>query len=71
MYLMLEQAQVALLREEPSLYLHSLVRVEHWIKQYLLVDDAQTASVQKILNRAQSLASEPRTPRHQRILLQL
>jgi uroporphyrin-3 C-methyltransferase len=71
MYLMLEQAQVALLREEPSLYLHSLVRVEHWIKQYLLVDDAQTASVQKSLTEMKAWQVNPTRPDISESLLQL
>lgn len=42
MQLMLEQAQVALLREQPTTYIRSLTRVENWLKIYLLVDDERT-----------------------------
>lgn len=71
MHLMLEQAQVALLREEPSLYTHSLERVERWIKQYLLVDDAQTASVYSALQELKAWQVSPARPDISASLLQL
>ena len=38
MHLMLEQAQVALLREQTELYTHSLGRVQEWLDQYLVME---------------------------------
>ena len=42
MLLMLEQAQVALLREETELYQHSIKRVQSWLDQYLIIEDERT-----------------------------
>lgn len=53
MYLMLEQAQAALLREEEGLYQHSLQRIAEWMRSYLIVEDNNTKaalqSVQELL----------------------
>lgn len=45
MYLMLEQAQAALLREDASLYQLSLERVAEWAQSYLIVKDDSTNAV--------------------------
>lgn len=53
MYLMLEQAQAALLREDAGLYTLSLERVAEWMQSYLIVKDDSTKaaalSVQELL----------------------
>ncbi|GGY56126.1 heme biosynthesis operon protein HemX [Bacterioplanes sanyensis] len=62
MHLMLEQAQVALLREEPSLYQHSLQRVEQWLDQYLMAEDERTRAVRTTLSELQQWQVAPAAP---------
>lgn len=49
MHLMLEQAQVALLREQTELYTHSLARVQTWLDQYLVIEDERTLAARAAL----------------------
>lgn len=49
MHLMLEQAQVALLREQTELYTHSLARVQTWLDQYLVIEDERTLAARSAL----------------------
>ena len=60
MYLMLEQAQAALLREEEGLYKHSLERVEQWMKSYLIVKNTNTEAA---LESVQELKGWPVAPK--------
>src|SRR5690554_7271540 len=60
MYLMLEQAQAALLREEEGLYKHSLERVEQWMKSYLIVKNTNTEAA---LESVQELKAWPVAPK--------
>lgn len=46
--LMLEQAQVALLRNEESIYLESLVKAQNWINQYYSLNEKATAVLQEL-----------------------
>lgn len=56
--LMLEQAQVALLRNEEGIYQESLVKAQNWINQYYSLNDKATA----VLEELQSLAQEEVAP---------
>ncbi|ASP37847.1 hypothetical protein CHH28_03785 [Bacterioplanes sanyensis] len=62
MHLMLEQAQVALLRQETSLYQHSLQRVEKWLDQYLMAEDERSAAVRTTLTELQQWQVAPAAP---------
>lgn len=62
MYLMLEQAQVALLKEEQALYEHSLQRVSDWIQSYLIIEDNKTAAVQQSLQELMQWQVAPARP---------
>lgn len=62
MYLMLEQAQIAMLREEQALYTHSLQRVDEWIKTYLLVEDANTQAVEQSIHELLQWQVAPERP---------
>lgn len=53
MNLMLEQAQIALLREQEPLYRHNLQRVSQWLDQYLLIDDERTQALKAALHELQ------------------
>ncbi len=46
--LMLEQAQVALLRNEENIYLESLVKAQNWINQYYSLNEKATAVLQEL-----------------------
>lgn len=62
MHLMLEQAQVAILREEDGLYRQSLERVSDWVQRYLLTEDTQTQAVQQTLKELQQWTVAPKRP---------
>ena len=46
--LMLEQAQVALLRNEESIYQESLVKAQNWINQYYSLNEKATAVLEEL-----------------------
>lgn len=46
--LMLEQAQVALLRNEENIYLESLVKAQNWINQYYSLNEKAAAVLQEL-----------------------
>lgn len=56
--LMLEQAQVALLRNEDSIYQESLVKAQNWINQYYNLNEKATA----VLEELQALQQEEISP---------
>ena len=56
--LMLEQAQVALLRNEEGIYQESLVKAQNWINQYYTLNEKATA----VLEELQSLLQEEVAP---------
>ena len=62
MHLMLEQAQVALLREQTELYQHSLKRVSEWLDQYLVIEDERTLAARASLNELQGWTVDPERP---------
>jgi len=56
--LMLEQAQVALLRNEENIYQESLVKAQNWINQYYSLNEKATA----VLEELQALQKEEISP---------
>ncbi|HSC69024.1 MAG TPA: uroporphyrinogen-III C-methyltransferase [Cellvibrio sp.] len=56
--LMLEQAQVALLRNENAIYQESLVKAQNWINQYYSLNEKATA----VLEELQALQQEEISP---------
>tara|TARA_B100001245_G_scaffold1875_1_gene1521 strand:+ start:37602 stop:38735 length:1134 start_codon:yes stop_codon:yes gene_type:complete len=62
MHLMLEQAQVALLREQTELYQHSLGRVADWLNQYLIIEDERTLAARNALSELQGWTVDPERP---------
>lgn len=71
MHLMLEQAQVALLRQQADLYQHSLKRVAGWLQDYLIVDDERTRAASNALQELQQWNVAPALPDISRSLQQL
>lgn len=71
MHLMLEQAQVALLREQAELYRHSLTRVSDWLDDYLIVDDQRTQAARSALTELQGWDVSPALPDISNSLLRL
>ncbi|PIQ40757.1 MAG: hypothetical protein COW58_04080 [Thalassolituus sp. CG17_big_fil_post_rev_8_21_14_2_50_53_8] len=71
MHLMLEQAQVALLRQQADLYQHSLKRVDGWLQDYLIVDDERTRAASNALQELQQWNVAPALPDISRSLQQL
>lgn len=62
MHLMLEQAQVALLREQTELYTHSLGRVQEWLDQYLVMEDKRTRAARAALAELSAWEVAPERP---------
>jgi uroporphyrin-3 C-methyltransferase len=62
MHLMLEQAQVALLREQTELYTHSLGRVQEWLDQYLVMEDERTRAARAALAQLAAWDVSPERP---------
>ena len=58
LHLMLEQAQVALLRNEEGIYQESLVKAQNWINQYYSLNEKATA----VLEELQALQQEEVAP---------
>lgn len=71
MHLMLEQAQIALLRQQAELYRHSLQRVAGWMDDYLIVDDKRTRAVRTALQELEQWEVSPQVPDISGSLLQL
>ncbi|MAD44590.1 MAG: hypothetical protein CMI02_07240 [Oceanospirillaceae bacterium] len=71
MHLMLEQAQVALLRRQTDLYQHSLSRVQDWLDEYLIVDDQRTEAARLALKELRGWQVNPPLPDISGSLLQL
>lgn len=71
MNLMLEQAQVALLREQAELYQSSLKRVSDWLDQYLVVEDERTRAARAALTELQNWDVNPAVPDISESLIQL
>ena len=71
MNLMLEQAQVALLREQAELYQSSLKRVSDWLDQYLVIEDERTRAARAALTELQNWDVNPAVPDISESLIQL
>lgn len=71
MYLMLEQAQIAMLREEQALYQHSLKRVSDWVSTYLIIEDNSTQALQQSLEELAKWQVAPERPDISESLLSL
>jgi len=71
MHLMLEQAQVALLREQAELYQHSLKRVSAWLDEYLVIEDERTRAARAALTELQAWDVSPQVPDISQSLLKL
>lgn len=71
MQLMLEQAQLSVLRGESALYQQSIERVENWIQQYIILDNATTKAIQESLKEFKSFNVQPVVPDISRSLKQL
>ena len=71
MNLMLEQAQVALLREQAELYQSSLKRVSDWLDQYLVIEDERTRAARAALTELQGWDVNPSVPDISESLIQL
>lgn len=71
MHLMLEQAQVALMRHQTDLYTHSLKRVMAWLDEYLVVEDEQTRAARASLEELQAWNVDPELPDISASLLKL
>ena len=62
MNLMLEQAQVALLREQQAMYQHSLTRVSNWLDAYIMLDNDLSLAVRESLAELQGWQVAPPVP---------
>jgi len=71
MNLMLEQAQIALLREQADLYKHSLKRVSDWLDQYLVIEDERTRAARAAITELQNWDVSPQVPDISESLIQL
>jgi uroporphyrin-3 C-methyltransferase len=71
MHLMLEQAQVALLREQAELYQHSLKRVSTWLDEYQVIEDVRTRAARAALTELQAWDVSPQVPDISNSLLKL
>ena len=60
--LMLEQAQLAMLRRDQNLYDRSLKRVSEWIGRALPQDDAATVTLQQLVTELQGWKVSPAVP---------
>lgn len=62
MHLMLEQAQVALVRQQHELYQQSIVRTKQWLDQYVMVESANALALQTTLTELQAWQVAPALP---------
>ena len=60
--LMLEQAQVALARQNPELYKGSLERAEQWLQEFVLLENPQVKAVQTSLQELKTWNVNPELP---------
>lgn len=71
MHLMLEQAQIAVLRRQQALYDRSLSRVQNWIDGHLINDSASARAVRATLKELQGWQIDPQMPEVNRSLFML
>lgn len=62
MHLMLEQAQVALVRKQNDLYQQSLNRTEAWLEQFVMVESANAIAVKETLKELKTWQVAPALP---------
>lgn len=62
MHLMLEQAQVALLREQAQLYTHSIKRVQNWVNEFVMIDDERSLAAKATLQELLEWNADPEQP---------
>ena len=62
MQLMLEQAQVALVRQQADLYLHSINRTQAWLSEFVRNETAQAEALQETLNELATWQVAPTFP---------
>jgi len=71
MQLMLEQAQVALVRQQADLYLHSINRTQAWLSEFVRSETAQADALQETLNELSQWQVAPTFPDISGSLLEL
>ncbi len=62
MHLMLEQAQVALVRQQHDLYQQSIVRTKQWLDQYVMVESDSATAIKATLTELQAWQVAPALP---------
>jgi uroporphyrin-3 C-methyltransferase len=62
MQLMLEQAQVALVRQQADLYLHSIQRTQAWLNEFVRSETAQAKALQQTLEELAKWQVAPAFP---------
>lgn len=62
MHLMLEQAQVALVRQQDDLYKQSLARTQSWLDEFVMTQSKNTAAVKNTLTELQAWNVSPKLP---------
>lgn len=62
MQLMLEQAQVALVRQQADLYLHSINRTQAWLSEFVRSETAQAQALQQTLSELAKWKVAPALP---------
>ena len=62
MQLMLEQAQVALVRQQADLYLHSINRTQAWLSEFVRSETAQAKALQQTLGELAKWEVAPALP---------
>lgn len=62
MHLMLEQAQVALVRQNSELYLQSISRTQAWLDQFVMVESANAIAVKETLTELKTWQVAPEMP---------
>jgi len=62
MHLMLEQAQVALARQNPDLYIQSIERTQKWLQQFVMMKTANTKAAIAGLEELKAWQVAPQFP---------
>lgn len=62
MHLMLEQAQVALVRQQDALYKQSIQRTQDWLNEFVMIETAQSTAVKETLIELQNWNVSPEFP---------
>lgn len=62
MHLMLEQAQVALVRQHDALYKQSIQRTQDWLNEFVMLETAESAAVKETLTELKEWNVSPVVP---------